>query len=91
VTRTETQEIGTIWEVAHGDDLSEVNLGDTVQLRSAHRRRRGIYLGRSWYVQGERGLLSWEDTGDSALNDCREYLKAAGYKPTDEFEDEWTR
>jgi hypothetical protein len=90
MTSQKTRELGTIWDAARGDDLSEVDLGSPVQLASAHRRYRGAYLGRSWYLLGPKGMLSWEHTGDGALEDCREYLRTAGYKP-DEFEDEWAR
>ncbi len=91
MTRTDATQIGTIYIAAIGDDLSAVDLGDDVRLGAAHRRHRGSYVGRAWYLQSERGMLSFEETGDAALAACEQFLADHGYRPTDDFAEWYTR
>jgi hypothetical protein len=81
-----TEELGTIWTAKGGDSLTGVELGGSVRLASAHRRIRGIYIGRSWYLHGTAGTLNWTDGEIGESHDlCVQFLQDRGYKCVDEF------
>lgn len=73
-------------------------LPTTITLCSAHRRQRGVYLGRTWYLQcagltpkNTIDMVSFDGVlNDENLARAQAFLTAHGYRCTDEFNGDYS-